>query len=245
MDDITTNLENFGLSKKEIDVYTKLLSLGTATATTLSKTTGLVRTTVYDILKSLKEKGMVSSITKNKIMFFQAMNPETLLQILDEKREKIRTIIPELKKLNLNISEMPLVELYDGKEGIKSIYQDILLDKQPLYAFSNTHYIFNVLPFFVPNFINNRVNNNIPINLLNEDTKESRALMKQKDELELRETRFIPELKNIALTEYIYGNKVAIFNTNPQDPYGMIIRSKDFARMQKLLFDILWKQAKK
>ena len=113
------------------------------------------------------------------------------------------------------------------------------------FYFSNTHYIFNVLPFFVPNFINNRVNNNIPINLLNEDTKESRALMKQKDELELRETRFIPELKNIALTEYIYGNKVAIFNTNPQDPYGMIIRSKDFARMQKLLFDILWKQAKK
>ena len=69
--------------------------------------------------------------------------------------------------------------------------------------------------------------------------------MKSKDEKELRETRFIPELQKIPITEYIYGEKVAILKTNPQDPLGIIILDKDFAQSQKLLFELLWKRAER
>jgi len=245
MAEIKQVLQEYGLSEKEAIVYIMLLSLGTSTVNNISKKTGLIRTTTYDILKSLKEKGIVSIIVKNKFQYFQATAPEKLIQILEEKKEKINSILPDLKSLHLKVSNLPSVELFEGKEGIKSVYQDIINEKKSLSAISNTHFIFNVLPFFTPNFIKNRIKNKINIKLLNEKTKESIELMKKKDKQELRETRFIPELKDIVITEYIYGEKVAIINTNPEDPFGILIRNNDFAKAQKLLFDLLWKTAEK
>jgi len=245
MGDIKQTLKEYGFSEKESTLYIALLSLGSASVTTLSKKTGLIRTTTYDILKSLKEKGIVSGIVKNRIQYFHAAIPEKLIQILDEKKEKMKIIIPELKKLNMQIMEYPAVETYEGKEGIKSIYEDIMADKKPLLAISNTHYIFNVLPFFTPNFFKQRVKNNICIKLLNEKTEESIELMKKKDRKEKRETRFIKELKDIPITEYVYGEKVAILNTNPQEPFGILVRNKDFAKSQKLIFDLLWDKAER
>jgi sugar-specific transcriptional regulator TrmB len=238
-------LQDYGLSEKEARVYIMLLSLGTSSVNNLSKKTNLIRTTTYDVLKSLKDKGIVSFITQNKVQYFQATPPEKLIQILDEKKEKITSILPDLKNLHVEVSKFPAVELFEGKEGIKSIYQDIITERKPLNAVSNTHYIFNVLPFFVPNFVKSRAKNKIHIRLLNEKTKESLELMKNKDKEELRETRFIPELKDVAITEYIYGEKVAILNTNPEDPFGILIRNKDYAKTQEILFNLLWNKSER
>ncbi len=245
MEQINEILVEYGLSEKEAKVYTVLLSIKNSTVNNIAKKTGLIRTTTYDILKSLKEKGIVSFIVSNKIQYFQAAEPEKLIQILEEKKEKMKSILPQLKELHLEVSNMPSIEVFEGKEGIKSVYEDILEEKKQIAAFSNTHFIFNVLPFFVPNFIKNRIKKRIFIRLLNEKTKESIELMKKKDKKELRETRFLPELKDVAITEYIYGEKVAILNTNPDDPFGILIRNKDFAKTQNLLFELLWKKAER
>ena len=167
------------------------------------------------------------------------------MQILDEKKRKIQYIMAGLKELKAEAKERPALELYEGKEGIKTVYQDILNEKKPLASISNTHYVFDVLPFFVPNFINQRIKAKIPIMLLNEKTEESVELMKKKDKKELRETRFIEQLKDIPITEYIYGDNVAILNTRKDEPTGIIIRNSDFAREQKIVFDLLWQKAEK
>ncbi|MBW2990884.1 hypothetical protein KY348_04210 [Candidatus Woesearchaeota archaeon] len=245
MEEIEKTLREYGLSEKEAKVYLTLTTTGSATANKISEKADLVRTTTYDILKALREKGIVSSIIRNKILYFEAAPPDKLIQTLEEKKQKIRDIIPDLKKLKIRATEKPVVELYEGKEGIKTVYQDILQEKKPLCAFSNTHFIFNVLPFFVPRFIKKRMQSRISIKLLNEKTRESINLMKKRDKQELRETRFVPRLKNIPLTEYIYGNKVAILSTKPEEPLGVIINHLEFAKSQQLLFDLLWEKAEK
>lgn len=245
MEEIEKTLREYGLSEKEARVYLTLATIGSATANKISEKADLVRTTTYDILKALREKGIVSSIIRNKILYFEAATPDKLIQTLEEKKQKIRDIIPELKKLKIRVSEKPVVELYEGKEGIKTVYQDILQEKKILCAFSNTHFIFNVLPFFVPRFIKKRMQSRISIKLLNEKTRESINLMKKRDKQELRETRFIPQLKNIPITEYVYGEKVAILSTEPREPLGVIINHPEFAKSQQLLFDLLWEKAEK
>jgi hypothetical protein len=120
-----------------------------------------------------------------------------------------------------------------------------LNEKKGLSAFSNTHYVFNVLPFFVPHFIQNRIKNKISIRLLNEKTEESVNLMKKKDKSEMRETRFIQELVEIPITEYIYGDKVAVLSTKKEDAFGIIIRNREFVKEQRILFELLWKKAGK
>lgn len=234
-----------GLSGKEAKAYLTLLSLGPSTAHMLARKSGMVRTSLYDLLKSLKEKGLVSSMTKNKSLFFEAADPEVLIQAGEERKRKLEQALPALKKLRVPPQTLPKMELYDGKEGIKSVYQDILLEKKQLSAVSNTHYIFNTLPFFVPHFIQQRKKKGIKIRLLNEKTHESVGLMKRKDRAELRETRFIKELKEIPMTQYIYGDKVAILSTSSTDPFAMIVRDRNFAKAQQMVFELLWKKAEK
>jgi len=238
-------LMDYGLSGKESKIYLTLLFLGSTTANKLAEKSGIMRTTTYDVLKTLREKGMASSVTQNKTLYFQAINPEKLIHILEEKKKKIKSILPELKKIKIKPTDLPTTELYKGKEGIKRIFQEILIERKPTRAFSNTHFVFQVAPFYVPHFIKERAKAGIHIKLLNEKTKESINLMKKRDKQELRETRFVQKLRDIPVTEYIFGDNVAFINTKPEEPLGVIVRNKDFANAQKLLFDLLWGNAER
>ena len=233
------DLKEYGFSEKEAKVYLALLTLGSSTVNQIAEKADLVRTTTYDLLKGLREKGLVASMIKNKIFYFEAADPKKLTQILEEKKRKIDKLLPNLRKLKTETLIRPYTEVYEGKAGIKTVYQNILEEKKPLLAISNTHFIFKMLPFYVPHFVKQRAKTGIFIKLLNEKTKESLELMKKRDKQELRETRFIPQLKNIPITEYIYGNNVAILGTRPEDPVGIIVRHKEFAQAQKLIFDLL------
>ena len=68
--------------------------------------------------------------------------------------------------------------------------------------------------------------------------------MKGKDKSELRETRFIPKLGEIPNTVYIYGNKVAILNTETDNSFGVLIENENIAKTHKLLFETIWERAK-
>lgn len=237
-------LKLYGLSDKELKVYLALLSTGQATVNQIAEKTDLVRTTTYDILKKLRENALVGSVVKNKILYFEAADPAKLIQILEEKRSAINDVLPNLRAKRLGLPQKPTLELFEGKEGIKTIYQDILEQQKPLAAISNSHYAFKVLPYFVPRFIKERVKRKIHVALLTERTKETLELLKKRDKQEFRQTRFVAELKNIPITEYVYGDTVAILGTKPEEPLGILIRHADFAHAQKIIFDLLWNRAK-
>ena len=60
-------LEEFGLTQTEEKVYLVLSQSGISPASDIIKKTQLHRTTVYDVLNRLIEKGIVSFVIKNKI----------------------------------------------------------------------------------------------------------------------------------------------------------------------------------
>jgi len=58
-------LEKIGLSKAEIKVYTTLLGLGSSPSSKIVHETSLRKSTVYDSIRRLQEKGLVSFIIKD------------------------------------------------------------------------------------------------------------------------------------------------------------------------------------
>src|SRR3989344_1234574 len=52
-------------------------------------------------------------------------------------------------------------------------------------------------------------------------------IMKEKDEKELRETRFLPEDARINNMNFIYANKVALISLDKRRPTGVLIEDKD------------------
>ena len=58
--------------------------------------TKIHRRNVYDSIEQLKEKAFVSWTVKNNRKYFEAVPPSRIIDIIDEKKEKIQEIIPQL-----------------------------------------------------------------------------------------------------------------------------------------------------
>ena len=71
-------LQDIGLDNKEIDIYLGLLQVDSSSVLELSKKTKILRTSIYSVLDSLIEKGLVSEIKKGKKSYFQAEPPERI-----------------------------------------------------------------------------------------------------------------------------------------------------------------------
>ncbi len=237
-------LKRFGLNDFEVKVYLELLKMGSSKANLVSKKVSWPRSTVYSILDSLAAKGLVSHVIKSGVKYFEAADPNNLLSILKEKEKYIEGILPELEKIRQTVKEKPKVEFFEGKAGIKSIMDDLIRTRRPVASFSSTKDILSLLQFYVPQFIKSRIKAGIKIKLLTEKTTETEELMKEKDKSELRETRFIPKIGSIPNTVYIYGNKVAILNTEVDNPFGVLIENENIAKTHKLLFEAIWEKTK-
>lgn len=74
-----------GLNQSEQTVLLQLLKRGSTTASILSKTTGLKRTTIYSILEQLQIIGLVSKQKKDATTYFNAASPETIPKILENQ----------------------------------------------------------------------------------------------------------------------------------------------------------------
>ena len=236
-------LREFGLTDKEIKVYLACLKLGIALVQDIAKKAGTYRTYTYEILKSLKEKGLVSYVIKSGKQYFEVSKPEKLISILKEKQEKVQKLLPSLKEIYQSAVEKPKIEVYEGKQGLKTVIDDLINTGKEILVYGSTEKQLKLLDFYFPNYIRRRIKSRIKIKVLTEKSKETEELQK-KDRKELREIRFFPHKIDPPTVTNIYGNKVAILSLE-KDLLGIIIENESISKTQRIIFDLLWKIAKK
>jgi sugar-specific transcriptional regulator TrmB len=130
--DISMVLKRIGLNSGEIKVYLALLKLGSVNVHKIKLETKLHRTSIYDFLDKLINKGLVSSVIKNSINHYQATDPEKLSRYTEEMASQVQKIIPELKKINAFSEKEVTVEVYRGVGGFKTVLKDMLGTKSNL-----------------------------------------------------------------------------------------------------------------
>lgn len=110
----TKTLEKIGLTRNESIIYLTLLKLGTSKTGEILKNSGLNSGKIYEILESLKVKGLVSESIINNIKSFSASPPSQILKWLDIKKEEVINEEEIVKK------ELPQLESL-RKEGVKEV----------------------------------------------------------------------------------------------------------------------------
>ncbi len=85
-------LQELGLSRNEVKVYLAALTIGSSSANTIAKHAGLLRTSTYEILKSLVDKGIVSYVLKGRVKYFEAASPDRLLKMAEERKHRLQEI---------------------------------------------------------------------------------------------------------------------------------------------------------
>ena len=131
-------LENIGLTQNESIVYITLLKLGTSKTGEILKEAHLNSGKIYEILESLKEKGLVSESVMNNIRHFTAAPPVQILDYLNKKKsdlqkneEKVREIVPALEKMReMKIHETKAVT-YTGLRGLQTAADEAIASVKP------------------------------------------------------------------------------------------------------------------
>jgi sugar-specific transcriptional regulator TrmB len=120
-------LQDMGLSDKEAAIYVALLQVDSATASDIAAKTKIKRPTVYPVLEQLAKKGLISEVAGDKISKYQAEPPERLETYveqqkltLDERAKRLVDVIPQLKSIQRESGERPVIKYFEGKDGVFS-----------------------------------------------------------------------------------------------------------------------------
>ena len=123
---IEEELRDLGFSDNEVKVYIALLRIGRGKAGRISKECSLERTSTYNALKKLNEKGMASYVIESNRKVFAVAEPAKILDMFKEQEERAKLVIPKLEQLKKSEQEKENILKFRGYAGIKTVLNDIL-----------------------------------------------------------------------------------------------------------------------
>ncbi|MDA1038231.1 MAG: hypothetical protein O2877_00905 [bacterium] len=133
-------LQAIGLNENEALVYQLLLELGPKPAQNLIEPSGLGRGNLYNTLNALKEKGLIMEESGTK-KIYQAVDPENLRKLAktqvisaQETLNQLESTLPTLKSAFRLITKKPTFRIFEGIEGIKDVYKEMLQANQPIHS---------------------------------------------------------------------------------------------------------------
>ena len=126
---LTDDLKSLGFGKNEADVFVSLQELGKSGAGNIIEKTGLHRNLVYQSLKALEEKGLLTKIEGSGATIFQANDPSELLHLVKRQELTAQQIVQELSSRAKIMKQK--VSLYEGNTGFRSAFWDMIETLKP------------------------------------------------------------------------------------------------------------------
>jgi len=232
-------LEEAGLSSGEQKVYLALLKTGPCKVTELKKATSLHRTTIYDFLESLIKKGLVSYSLAGSSRIFKAADPSRLLELVDESKKTIEKSLPALHLLIKGATQQLDIEVYHGKEGIKTALRRCFIEsKSEEYKVVGAMMKFEEhLPFFMEHFVAQ----------IEKTGLKGKVLLEPSDNItktKWEEWRILRAQTKLPMSLGIIGDFV--LQVIWKKPFSIIvIQDRSVAQSFNLYFEALWHDAKK
>ena len=141
-------LRKLGLTEKEVRVYLATLNLGYTSVQNIAQQAQISRPTAYEIIKSLKNKGLISESKDKTKKYFTAESPDKLLGILkrqkseieEKEREFIRVIATLKEKYQLD--DKREIKTYKTKSSLEILLNDFLTTQsKEIYVLINNEKI--------------------------------------------------------------------------------------------------------
>lgn len=236
-------LEVLGLKEVDMNVYSTLLSLGSAPLRRIAEEAKLSRGTTYDIIKRLMSLGAVSYVDAKTHRYFSAEEPVCLRGLatrrevsLAEAREELLQTIPLLEGMRGASQYRPTVRYYEGEAGIRVLLEDVLSEVESFrprqYRVYSSAAVRDLVHAAWPSFNANRIKRRIKVKAI--------ALGEGGRTHGLDERRFLNQSTSPTYM-FIYGGKTAHVSLDQHKRlFGVIIEDSGIATTQTLIFDALW-----
>jgi sugar-specific transcriptional regulator TrmB len=236
---INKTLALFNLDEKESALYLASLELGESTAREIAKKAAIQRTYFYDLSEKLMQMGLLQQISRGKKRYFQAVEPERLLELQEDKLQELKNALPELKALQNTKGQKPKVYFFEGRMGIDQVNEDTLKYKGEILGFTTPRFVSTDEEKLSQEYITRRKSLGIKVRAIGEVSPELAKLQSQ-DKEDLREIKMLPmDLYSSEVEIRMYGNKT--FFVNYKDQFGLTIEDSEISKTLKKIFEIIWR----
>lgn len=237
MANIEKTLEKIGMSGNEIKVYLVLNDHGSTKAGKISKLAKIDRSSAYNAIKLLQEKGFVSYVMIGKIKWFQAVGPKRILEYLKEQQEEVQSILPELHERHKRKKIDGQVRMFKGVKGVRTVFLDIIRTGKDNFVFGSEGQLSDRMPEFAYQFDRMKKEKGMKTQLI---------LRKGRKELDNKTStyRYLDNISESQAVTNICGDKVTIIIWT-DEPEAIVIENAAAAKAYKSYFDFMWKNAKK
>lgn len=249
MPDPNVLLAELGLTRTESAVYRAGLARSPASATELSRTTGIKRPTVYHALETLMTKGLAAKKGSGARLAFTMAPPSTLKSLVDRqidrlerRKASIDALAPLLSK---QVASAPVdVAHYEGVEGVRAVVEEALYCKSRRWEIiaPKDNFFAQFDRDYARYFLETRSRRGIVARSLWEKGLPRHVL--NDEELRLRNPRWLPDAVKGAFRSLIilFDDKVAIVSSYDALS-AILIRSEEIRATFKAMFEALWQTA--
>ena len=240
---IKNDLEKLGFAAEEVEAYIALLELGGGFVSTIAKKAGAHRVTTYNTLENLTKKGYAKYSKKRGIKYYYPINPQFILNQIEENYVTAKTLVPELLNLQTTHASKPMIQFFEGAQEIENVFDDILNTEGEVLGFTNYQKAEELFPNYFKDYNSKALKLAKKHRLLCPNDAYHADFIKQN--LTERIQAGILEIFAVNPKEfpfedaqYIYGDKVAIISFD--EAIAVIIESPSNARTNKSIFNLTW-----
>lgn len=232
-------LRQIGLTENQAKIYLASLELGETTIKEIAQKSGIKRTTIYDFMDELVNSGIIKQTIHGKKKKFIAVDPKELEILLKKREALLAQILPALNLMNNATSAKPKVWFYEGVDGLKKVYEDLLNYKNITvcgWASEDVPELFGKEWTF--NYVKRRVSRNIEEWVIYPRSKTGDEYGKLDKEHKRKSKVVDPKKYRFEIEINVYKNRIAM--TSAKDQVGVIIESQPIANTWKNIFEMCW-----
>ena len=178
----------------------------------------------------------MSENIQNNVKYFYPIDPEQIPEMIEERADEIRNKIQELKNLTKKIPQNTKVELFRGKEGLKTIIRGVIRENKPYIFIGEAEKYFSEIEIFTIQALKQIEEKKIPGRVLASENQKFKVAKTE-------EYKLLPEEYISEISTWTYGDKTALFIWS-EPFYVILIENKSVADSNRKTFEYLWKIAK-
>lgn len=239
-------LKQNGLNDKEAAVYLAILESGEATVAGIARKSHLKRTTVYDILEPLRERGIVSMVKRRGIHTVSALPPQNLIDRFKRSATMAESILPQLMELAYSSPLKPRMRFYEGVDGLCEILREMSYSRQQTVGFTDYAQMpEKMFKFIRKEVVPRRRERKNVIRLIVPRNKRNLEIQKE-DDIHYGEHRiadFPADAKHIEILLYDFS-KSAFLSFNEHELFGVVLDSPAIHTTLRNIFELVWAQTK-
>lgn len=236
---------NFWLTSLESDIYEKSISVWLFPASEMARIIKIPRSTARYTCESLVQKGFLTMQEKWNTKYFLSENPTKLFAIINQEEEKLKEkksqlhdAVKELQGLYNPLAKIPKITMYEGKDGIEKMYDELIQTPTDLYSFWAWDYFISKEKTLIESFRKKSQKTYKTIYVIRSPKYKD---LHQNDTKKMN-TRYFEGIDELKVDIQIVQDKMSIISLWEPKPIWIMIKHKEIVEAFENIFKEIWKK---